>query len=317
MNTKATAYVDLTLAMMIVGSLSVVGKKVIEVFPVMLSSFLTLSLASIGMVFLHLKMIGRIPGLTWPQFKYLFLQTLFGVVLFRIFFLYGLYWSSASMAGILIALTPVMIAALSIVLLRDKVSPLMLLGIALCVAGVALCQSSELTLNNHWWLAGTCLVVLAVMCEALFTVLRKKLTYEALSPVTSNLYLCIIGAGLFLPLGLYDLKTFDLQLPTLIDWVPIFYTALFVNIISFVLWFRGVDKVDATTAGVFTVVMPVTSIILSNIILGEVITVTTMAGIAIVIAGLLLVITPLEKMRMLVSKHQKAGNRNQSLKGGD
>lgn len=317
MNLKTTAYIELTLAMMIVGSLSVVGKKVIEIFPVMLSSVLTLSMAAVGMTAIHLIIVGRLPVLNWPQFKYLFLQTLFGVVLFRVFFLYGLYWSSASMAGILIALTPVVIALLSIVMLREKVGVVVSTGIGLCVVGVALCQSSEIMMSNNWQaLIGIGLVLLAVVCEALFTVLRKKLTHQALNPVTSNVYLCVIGAVLFLPLGLYDLRSFDLSSVQASDWLLIVYTAVFVNIISFVLWFRGVDKVDATTAGVFTVVMPVTALILSSALLGEVITVPMIGGIMVVIAGLIFVITPVQTLQSAANRVRNPFGK-QSIKGGD
>jgi drug/metabolite transporter (DMT)-like permease len=283
--------------MVIVGSLSVAGKKVIEVFPVMLSSVLTLSLASVLMFLLHLQMVGRIRKLTKPQFNYLFLQALFGVVLFRIFFLYGLYWSSASIAGILFSFVPAMIAILSVLILREKVSMMAMAGIAMCVAGLVMCQFSEWTLtSNPLVFAGFGLLLLAMVCEALFTVLRKKLTYETLNPVSSNFYLCVIGTGLCLPFGLYDLRDFDLVTVTPIGWVPIIYTAVVVNIVSFVLWFRGVDKVDATIAGTFTVVVPVTTVILSSQFLGEPITLTMVAGMSIVIAGLLLVIIPKGKI---------------------
>ena len=291
MNQKNVAYIELTFAMVIVGSLSVVGKKVIEVFPVMLSSLIALMLASIGMYFVHRVMVGHVPKLNFLQLKLIGLQTLFGVVLFRVFFLYGLYWSSASMAGILIALTPVVIALLSMCILREKVSPSVMAGILFCMIGVAICQSSELMLSRNWWvLAGVGLILLAMICEAMFTVFRKKLTYESLNPITSNFYLCVIGSVLFLPFGIYDLQNFDLLSTTSTDWIPILYTAVFVNIISFILWFSGVDKVDATVAGVFTVIMPITSLILSAMILGEMITWTMIIGMVIIIMGLLLVI---------------------------
>lgn len=297
MKQRTTACIELTLAMVIVGSLSVVGKQVIAIFPVMLSSVLTLGLASVGMFFIHLLMVGKIPRLTLVQFKYLFFQALFGVVLFRIFFLYGLYWSTASMAGILIALTPVVIALLSISVLKERASRWVIAGIGISVLGVVMCQSSQLMLHRDWlMLAGIGLVLLAMVCEGLFTVIRKKLAYEALNPVTSNFWLCVTGMLLFLPFGLYELREFSLADQSLSDWGPIIYTAIFVNIISFILWFRGVDKVDATTAGVFTVVMPVTSVILSALILKEQVTGIMLSGILVVIAGLLLVIIPPEKL---------------------
>ncbi|MCL2897128.1 DMT family transporter [Brenneria tiliae] len=306
MKDRHTAYIELSLAMAIVGSLSVVGKKVITVFPVMLSSVLTLGIASVGMYLIHLWIVGKVPKITAAQFKYLFLQAFFGVVLFRVFFLYGLYWSSASMVGILIALTPVVIALLSIFLLREKVNFYVISWIFVSITGVIICQSSQFILNSGWsTTAGIALFLSAMICEGLFTVIRKKISYEPLNPITSNFYLCTIRAILFLPLGLYDLKKFYLFSHNMADWIPIIYTAVFVNIASFVLWFKGVDKIDATTVGIFTIVMPVTSTILSALILKEPITLSVMQGICIAIFGLLLVIMPTGKLLMIVNRHKR------------
>lgn len=292
------AYTQLTFAMIIVGSLSVVGKIIIAQFPVMLSSVLALGLASIGMLAVHYVIKGPLPKLNKAQFKYLFFQTVFGVFLFRIFFLYGLYWSSAAMAGVLISLTPVVIAFLSAFLLRESITTQSIFGIVLCCIGMAYSQYQEVIIQRDWMLiAGIGLVLLAVICEALFTVYRKKLSHELLNPVTSNAYLCMIGAMMFLPFGLYDLLNFNLLEVPLSGWMPIFYTALFVNIISFILWFKGVDQVQAFTAGVFTVVMPVSAVILSNLILGEAITSEMIVGMILILTGLILVIIPFPKLR--------------------
>ena len=298
-----TAYVELTLAMVIVGSLSVVGKLIIAKFPVMLSSVLALGLAFLGMLVVHYWLQGPLPKLNKAQFKYLFSQTVYGVFLFRIFFLYGLYWSSAAMAGILLSLTPVIIAFFSVLLLREPITRQSVLGIVLCCIGMALSQYQEIVVQGDMMaMVGVGLILLAVVCEALFTVFRKKLSHEALNPLTSNTYLCLIGTVLFLPLGLYDLLSFNLLEVSFNDWLPIFYTALFVNIISFILWFRGVDRVKASTAGVFTVVIPISAIILSNLILDEVITISMLIGMSLVLVGLIIVIIPFAELRRFKSE---------------
>lgn len=292
-NSNITAYVELTLAMIIVGSLAVVGKLIIAKFPVMLSSVLAMGLASLGMLVVHYWLQGPLPKLNKTQFKYLFLQTICGVFLFRVFFLYGLYWSSAAMAGILLSLTPVIIAFLSVLLLREPITKKNALAIALCCIGMVFSQHKSIIMQDDMMaLLGVGLILLAVICEALFTIFRKKISYESLNTVTSNTYLCLIGTVLFLPFGLYDLLDFNLLEVSFIDWLPIFYTALFVNIISFMLWFRGVDKVKASTAGAFTVVIPISAIILSYLMLDEIITMNMLVGMSFVLAGLVLIVVP-------------------------
>jgi len=290
------AYIQLTLAMVIVGSIAVVGKIAITQFPVMLFSELALGLASIGMIGWHNWFKGALPKLNKVQFKYLFIQTIFGVFLFRIFFLYGLHWSSAAMAGVLISLTPVVITFLSVILLGEPITMQNALGIILCGMGIVFIQYQDVVMADNWmFLLGSGLIFLSVFCEALFTVFRKMLSNEALDPITSNIYLCTIGAVLFLPFGLYDLLNFNLLEVSFEGWLPVFYTALFVNIISFILWFRGVDRVKASTSGMFTLIMPISAIILSNIILDESITLVVLIGMTLVLAGIVFVLVPISK----------------------
>ncbi|EKD99589.1 MAG: permease of the drug/metabolite transporter (DMT) superfamily [uncultured bacterium] len=70
------------------------------------------------------------------------------------------------------------------------------------------------------------------------------------------------------------------------DWVSILYYGLFVTVISFQLWFRGLSKVDASAAGVFMGVVPVSSLILGYFILKEPFYLSYLAGAVFVILGI-------------------------------
>ena len=51
--------------------------------------------------------------------------------------------------------------------------------------------------------------------------------------------------------------------------ISIFYYAIVVTVIAFILWFQGVSKVPASTAAVFTGIIPISAVFLSVIVLSE------------------------------------------------
>jgi drug/metabolite transporter (DMT)-like permease len=163
-----------------------------------------------------------------------------------------------------------------------------------CTTGLVICQYHELSIaTGGQEFIGLILVLLAAICEALFVILRKKVNSIAVDPFTANTYLCYIGAALFLPFALWDLRSFSFSGVSAKAYVPLIYSALFVNIAAFTLWFRGCDKVSSVTSGVFIGVMPVSALILSYIFLHEPINLSMVIGIALVITGLLIIIVPI------------------------
>jgi drug/metabolite transporter (DMT)-like permease len=62
-----------------------------------------------------------------------------------------------------------------------------------------------------------------------------------------------------------------------------------VTVIAFLFWARGVARVPASTAAVFTGMLPISAVTLSYLVLGEPMRVSHLVGTACVIAGIILV----------------------------
>jgi drug/metabolite transporter (DMT)-like permease len=111
-------------------------------------------------------------------------------------------------------------------------------------------------------------VVGAVVCEALFTILAKA-RKGRVPPLAMTLAMSWFGLLLFLPLGVLELRQFDLRAVPIAAWAAILYYALFATSLSHFLWFKGVDGVSASTAAVFTGLLSVSAVIFSYALLGE------------------------------------------------
>ncbi len=91
---------------------------------------------------------------------------------------------------------------------------------------------------------------------------------------------------MFLPFAIFEARAFDFSRTTIADWLPVVYYGIVVTVIAFILWFRGISKVPASTAAVFTGVWPVSAVLLSYIILKEQFVVSHLLGIVCVLLGI-------------------------------
>jgi drug/metabolite transporter (DMT)-like permease len=268
--TVQLAYVELATAMLIVGSIVVVSKVITTTFPVFLAAALRFAIASAILLPLLLKTAHGLPRLRKKDALVLFLQALAGNFLFSILLLYGLKLTSAAESGIILGTVPVMIGLISFLVLREPLT--WNKGIALLVAtvgvgvisGIGTTSSSGHGANS---LPGNVLVFGAVIGEALWTILGKAVSARVTPLTIASLTSCF-GLLLFAPFAAYQASSFDFAAVMPLGWAAVLYYGLG-TVAAYVLWYRGVSKVLASTVGVFTGVQPVSAVVLSILLLQE------------------------------------------------
>ncbi|MCR4330226.1 MAG: DMT family transporter [Candidatus Roizmanbacteria bacterium] len=281
-------YLQLTAAMAIVGSSMVVGKIITSSFPVFLASGLSLGIASLIFVYLLIFSKYSIPKLNKKDLLVILLQAFLGTFIYRTLLLYGLRYTTAMQSGIITSTGPAVIGVLSYLLLREKVTKNKLIGIICSVLGVLIINLNTVSATSEQkaaLLLGFSLVFGSVIVEALFSVLAKMVSTNV-TPLVMAAFVTFFSFVMFLPFSVYEGLRFNYAQTNMADWVSIVYYGLFVTVISFQLWFRGLSKVDASAAGVFMGVVPVSSLILSYFILKEPFYLSYLAGAAFVILGI-------------------------------
>ena len=266
----------------------VVGKLVVASFPVFLASELRFAAAAAILVPLLVAREGGIPRLTARDWAIVFLQALTGVFLFSLFLLYGLTLTTAAASGIITSTTPAVIAALSFLVLRERLRWPEWAGVGCAVAGVlaisAAGDAADASTGPRPAL-GNALVFGAVVGEALFTILGKAVAGRV-SPLATATLVTTFGAALFLPVALAEARGFDFAAVGPRGWLAVLYYAAVVTVLGFVLWFRGVAQVPAGTAAAFTGLLPISAVGLAYILLGEPVRWTHLVGAAFVLAGI-------------------------------
>jgi drug/metabolite transporter (DMT)-like permease len=210
-----------------------------------------------------------------------------GVTNFNTFVYLGLQTTTATSAVLMVSTTPVLILALSRVLLGHPVSPCQASGVMLSLAGAALILAHgeprallELSLNR-----GDLWVLAAVLSWALYSVCLRWRP-PGVHPLAFLAATVGTGLLLLLPLYLWDLGRGHGLTPCPAVLGAIAYVALFPSVLAYVFWNRAVAQLGPGRAGHFMHLMPVFGALLSRLLLGERLRAYHLAGIALIAAGI-------------------------------
>lgn len=282
--------------MIIVGSSVVAGKLIVQSFPVFLASELRFLIATIILFPILIKFEG-FPSIGKRDLLILFLQALFGVFLFNIFMLYGLTITTAIEGGIITSTIPAVTGCLAFLFLKEKLTESVMAGILLAVLGtltINFSDSFSTIGRGSSPLLGNLLIFGAVISEALFIIFGKFIA-QRVSPLAISTVVSIFGTILFFPFSLYEGNQFNFGEVSITEWGLVFYFGIVVTVIAFILMYQGVSKVSASTAGVLTGVLPMSSVILSVVILGEKVSFIHLIGIGFTLTAIYLIAKPAKK----------------------
>jgi len=205
---------------------------------------------------------------------------------------HALQYTQAAQAGMVTAMLPLMVTASAAFFLKERIKARGVAGLVLAVAGVVLLSlASEETQNAPNPLFGNFLEFLAMVCAAGY-ILSAKVLGRRYSPLFLTAAQACVGAVFFSPV------LFLSPLPDSFPLVPtlcIVFLAVGVTFTAYVLYNYGVSKVDASRASVFINLIPVITVVLSWIFLGERLFPAQYFGAAVVFFGVYLSARPPRK----------------------
>lgn len=299
---RLTAYFFLALSMSLVGSYVALSKPLVAAFPVFVLAWLRFGIG--GLAIPHwLKKPTPEPPLGGATRRLIFLESLLGNFLFTIFMLYGVSLTSAVSAGVIMAAIPAVVALMSWLFLRERIGLRVWAAIACAAFGIGLFALSTpaplppaagqtaapVLTNQALW--GHLLLLGAVLCEAAYAVIGKKLT-ASLSPKRITAMINLWGFVLMTPMGLYLAWSFDFTGVAPGTWLLLVFYALAASVWTVWLWMTGLKTVAAAQAGVFTVMLPISSALVGVWVLGETLRGVQLLAFAIALLGLLLATLP-------------------------
>ena len=292
---RPVAYFCLGLSMALVGCYVALSKPLAAIFPVMLLAWLRFGIGGIAMLG-WVRRPANEPPLSRQTRLLLFFESFFGNFLFTLCMITGVTLTSAVTAGVTMAAIPAAVAVMSWLFLREAVSRRTWAAIFLAVLGIslnALNKSAETTASatgSQAWL-GQLLLVAAVLCEASYAVIGKKLT-ASVSPKRITALINLWGFALSTPAGLYLAWQFDFAQVSGPQWGLLLFYALAACVWTVWLWMTGLRTVPASQAGIFTVLLPISAALTGMLALGERISGMQLLAFGIALASVLIATWP-------------------------
>lgn len=213
----------------------------------------------------------------------LFLMGVTGVVLFNILQFIALDHTSATNIGLISTLNMISIAIFSAILLKEKIRPLQTAAMGLSLFGVilVLTKGNADLLVSLQFNKGDLFMLAAVCIWGIYSICSKW-AMATVSPMMATLYSGVFGVAVLLPFNIADFTVVDINASFVYS---ILYTGVVSTVVCFVLWNIGVQKLGATTSGLFLNFNPIFTAALAFVLLGEKMTDIQLLGSALVIAG--------------------------------
>ncbi|HSI53895.1 MAG TPA: DMT family transporter [Ramlibacter sp.] len=292
------AYACLALSMSLVGSYVALSKPLVAAIPVFLLAWLRFGIG--GLAMLHwLRKPANEPVMTPVTKRLVFLESFLGNFLFSICMLFGVSMTSAVSAGVIMAAIPAVVALLSWAFLRERIAPRTWAAIGCAALGIALLalaqaggtHGSASAADASKAALGNLLVFGAVLCEAAYAVIGKKLT-GVLGPKRITSLINLWGFALVTPLGAWAAMSFDFGSVQPGIWALLVFYSLAASVWTVWLWMTGLKVVPAAQGGVFTVMLPVSAALVGVLVLGESLGGLQLLAFALALTGVILATLP-------------------------
>jgi len=221
------------------------------------------------------------------DFKSFLLMAFFEPFLYFLAESYGMTMVSSTTGAVIIAFIPLLTPVAAFFFFRERLSWLNIAGIFISFGGVLLVLTDK-NFRLQEPAIGVVLMFLAVLSVISYTGVIVYLAGKY-RPLTIILLQNIIGAAFFLPLFL----VFELKETISMQWsweiiAPVIKLGVFPSALAFVLFTAAIRDIGIVRANIFTNLIPVFAAILAFIILGEEMPAGKIAGIFVVLAGVLI-----------------------------
>lgn len=286
----AVHYVFLILAQLMVGISIVSTKYLVPYVPMVFLLAVRFGLATVILFVLHgftnaaKTTVSDLQKLTKKDWIFIIIQGLCAGVFFNSLMLWGLNYTSANVAGIITSVLPALIAVLSSIVLKEHLSGKKAFCILFATIGLMIIGLNELkgSSNNHS-LHGDFIIFCALLPEAGYYIL-SKLHPTRLPVFLISALLNSVNAICLLPLAFIQVEQHLLHISDL-QWFVLILLSI-VTAFFYIFWYLGSRKVDGMTASLSTTLMPIATVIVAWLTLGEFINVIQLIGMGCVMASI-------------------------------
>jgi drug/metabolite transporter (DMT)-like permease len=242
--------------------------------------YLLLSVINIG----GLLWLGtwRIPMKDWLRFL---VTGIVGMAGYNWFVNAGFELVPAGIGTLVTMIEPLMIAILAAMLLGEKLTRYVFIGVALSIMGAIVLFWPDITATAPSVVPLRGVVYLLICCVgwAIYTIAAKPLL-DRYDSFTVTAVTMLIAAPIMIGMANEPLPALAARLD-LRQWAEIVYLVIAAGIGGTLMWNYGTKHLSSTAAGTFLYLIPVVAVAAGALVLDEAVTVFVIAGGALMLAG--------------------------------
>jgi drug/metabolite transporter (DMT)-like permease len=215
---------------------------------------------------------------------------LLGIAANQTLFLYGLRYTTAVNATILVTTVPVFTVLGSVLTGRESSSGLKFAGIGLAGVGtVYLIGPDRISLAPQVAL-GNALIVLGMICYAMYFIYSKSVVGRY-GPITVSFYVMLFAGIAVLPFGIVGAREMGFHRVDSSIWFWVSYIVVFPTILTYLLNIWALQRVSSNTVAVYVYLQPIFAALIAPLLLrGEGLTTRSAVAAMAIFAGLGLVL---------------------------
>jgi drug/metabolite transporter (DMT)-like permease len=203
----------------------------------------------------------------------------------------GLVTAQATTTAWIVASTPVFIAILGWLVLKESLGWLRTAGILLAAAGVLLVVSKgnlRTLAPGEFGTPGDFLILISAPNWAIFSILSRR-GLEKHPAARMMFFVMAIGWLFSSVLFFMDSGPGELTNLSLPGWLGIAFLGIFCSGLAYIAWYDALQSLPASQVGVFLYLEPLVAVLVAGIVLGETVNLASLLGGLIILLGVYLV----------------------------
>lgn len=263
------------------------------------SSFIALKIAMreyhpLVLIFLRMTIASVMFGLLWRNFRHvtyrkgdwklLLFMAFCEPCLYFVFEGFALLYTSASQAGMIVSVMPLLVAVAAFLYLGERLSRRAWCGFFVAIAGVIwLTVAGKETENAPRPLLGNMLEFFAMVSATGYIIAAKRLSAHY-PPLFITAVQSWVGCIFFFPLAMLPFASWPSGFPV-VETAAVLYLGIVVTLGGYGLYNYGVSKLPAGQASAWGNAIPVFTLIMGHLFLGDTLTAPQYAASVLVLAG--------------------------------
>lgn len=224
-----------------------------------------------------------------PLFGMVLGAAFLGVFCYNFFFFTGIRYLDAGRGSVIVSTVPIVVALISAVLFRERLGLWKYAGIGVSLAGawIVISKGAMLSLIQTHIGKGEFLMMGCVLCAAGFTLFSNAMLVR-LTPLNLMAAVSALGTAFVSGPALLELQNAPTRMGSYSFVLNLLYLAVGPSVIAVMFYYDAIKSVGPSRASQYMNLMPVFSVILAMVFLGEHLTGSLILGGGLVTTGLYL-----------------------------